>query len=294
MDADALPSDVEAALRVLERDFPRGGSPVFALRTQLYALVSSRTAVDRELDERRRAFDLRLFYVASGRDDMAVMRATEFEALIGEAEARADDETQTALGVFRDLVRDVCDAALDRQNLQARLVQTAKRRARKQRDTERRQARELDAAFALADRAFKRAGHREKQAPNGDAGLLGMGKASERRLTTAALEGVAEAWISAWVRLGFLVAHSLDTYYLAIPRSGPVIRALASGRREILQILRRQQFKDMLQSVLATKRSSSSPLPFDFVLRDMLGASMVVAEQKEGGTLIRIVRGGAT
>lgn len=83
---DALPSDVELGLQVLRTQFPefrksKVSVPVI-LMNQLYAIVSDRTQVDRELDQLKRKGEIRSFKVHLKTNEFAVLFVEDYRAQI--------------------------------------------------------------------------------------------------------------------------------------------------------------------------------------------------------------------
>ena len=85
----AAPSDVDAAITYLLTSFPfQPPSPHYLeprtiLFSQLYCLVADRTAVDREVDKRRRANEVRVMRCAQlGVDEYAMMTTEDYVAVV--------------------------------------------------------------------------------------------------------------------------------------------------------------------------------------------------------------------
>jgi len=62
-----------------------------------------------------------------------------------------------------------------------------------------------------------------------------------------------------------------STFWFSIPNIGPFITATSKGRNEILLMLQRKKYKEMLLKEIENKKLRGSPLGIKFHLRDILG-----------------------
>jgi hypothetical protein len=88
-------------------------------------------------------------------------------------------------------------------------------------------------------------------------------------------------------RENLLVAHDHD-YIISSPGINNFVKHLREGRKEIVAILRRTRFKEMLEKVLLSKKMTSSHLGMSFHLRDALGRCELEKVSSTSGDLIRI------
>lgn len=64
------------------------------------------------------------------------------------------------------------------------------------------------------------------------------------------------------------------SYWLAVPRAGPVRRMLQDGRTEMMRMLRRSKFGELFMADLLRRRIRSSQLPNVLHILDLIGAQM--------------------
>ncbi|MCI24029.1 serine/threonine-protein kinase 19, partial [Trifolium medium] len=60
------------------------------------------------------------------------------------------------------------------------------------------------------------------------------------------------------------------------------------GRKEIISLLSRRQYKEMMLAVLEKKRLRMSPLDIRFHLRDLIGSGHLRSDQTPTGIVIRV------
>lgn len=77
-------------------------------------------------------------------------------------------------------------------------------------------------------------------------------------------------------------------YWIAIPNIGSLLKGLVQGRKEIISLLSRRQYKEMMLAVLEKKRLRMSPLDMRFHLRDLIGSGHLRSDQTPAGINIRI------
>lgn len=127
---EALPPDTLVAIQLMRAEFPRAEAVAtrpFVLRSQLYSGVADRTLVDRQLEELKAKNVVRLFKLATTKDDYAVMLVEDYAAQI-EVERRrmeggpAAPHVAAALAAFVDHVLPSTSAAGISQAELARLL----------------------------------------------------------------------------------------------------------------------------------------------------------------------------
>lgn len=101
---------------------------------------------------------------------------------------------------------------------------------------------------------------------------------------------VQDNHISLLIKAGLLVRQLADdkSYWFAIPNVGFLLKSLAQGRREILSLLNRRQYKEMLLSALEKKKLRMSQLGMRFHIRDLLGSGHLCLSHTATGLLVRI------
>eukprot|EP00250_Pteridium_aquilinum_P004395 c14607_g1_i1 orf=74-955(+) len=105
-------------------------------------------------------------------------------------------------------------------------------------------------------------------------------------------QGVQENHISLLIKAGLLVRQLADdkAYWFAIPNIGFLLKSLAQGRKELLSLLNRRQYKEILLSVLEKKKLRMSQLGMRFHIRDLLGSGHLCLSHTPTGLLVRISR----
>ncbi|GJM98215.1 hypothetical protein PR202_ga15204 [Eleusine coracana subsp. coracana] len=104
---------------------------------------------------------------------------------------------------------------------------------------------------------------------------------------------VRDKHITLLMNAGLLTHQLIDPniYWFAIPSIGPVLKGLSQqGRKEILSLLNRKKYKEMLLSSLEKTRLRLSPLDTRFLLRDLIGSGHIKTVQTPTGLLARISR----
>jgi len=101
--------------------------------------------------------------------------------------------------------------------------------------------------------------------------------------------GEEEAAITALVNSGLLLTQNADNFMFCVPNAGSFVASLVKGRKEIISILKRQKFKELLLSDLQIRKLRYSSLSVDFLIRDMIGLSIVESLPTTNGNLIRLI-----
>ncbi|XP_021982231.1 serine/threonine-protein kinase 19 isoform X3 [Helianthus annuus] len=98
--------------------------------------------------------------------------------------------------------------------------------------------------------------------------------------------------ISLLINAGLLTRQLIDSemYWFAIPNIGSVLKGLTQGRKELLSLLNRKKYKEMMLAILEKKRLRLSPLDIRFHLRDLLGSGHLKTIQTPSGLVIRVVK----
>ncbi|KAI3682646.1 hypothetical protein L1987_82765 [Smallanthus sonchifolius] len=98
--------------------------------------------------------------------------------------------------------------------------------------------------------------------------------------------------ISLLINAGLLTCQLIDSdvYWFAIPNIGSVLKGLTQGRKELLSLLNRKKYKEMMLAMLEKKRLRLSPLDVRFHLRDLLGSGHLKTIQTPSGLVIRAVK----
>jgi hypothetical protein len=100
----------------------------------------------------------------------------------------------------------------------------------------------------------------------------------------------AEQAISALLHFGLLVFRSSSSFYFAAPGAARLLSALRAGRKELVTLVKKRQYKEMpLRDALALQKLKTSPCQPSFHLRDMLGSERLLQMQETTmGPLLKI------
>nr|XP_043610516.1 serine/threonine-protein kinase 19 [Erigeron canadensis] len=98
--------------------------------------------------------------------------------------------------------------------------------------------------------------------------------------------------ISLLMNAGLLTRQLIDPdmYWFAIPNIGSLLKALTQGRKELLSLLNRKKYKEMMLALLEKKRLRLSPLDIRFHLRDLLGSGHLKTVHTPSGLVVRAVK----
>eukprot|EP00164_Ancoracysta_twista_P005358 GFYU01007327.1.p1 GENE.GFYU01007327.1~~GFYU01007327.1.p1 ORF type:complete len:341 (-),score=42.31 GFYU01007327.1:149-1171(-) len=88
-------------------------------------------------------------------------------------------------------------------------------------------------------------------------------------------------------RAGLLVVRNDSSYWFAIPNAGSFLTSWSNGRQEVIRILKRQKFNEILFSDLKRKQLQMSVLSMTFHVRDLVGADMLETTKTNCGDLLR-------
>ncbi|KAH6754982.1 Serine/Threonine-kinase [Perilla frutescens var. hirtella] len=101
---------------------------------------------------------------------------------------------------------------------------------------------------------------------------------------------VKEEHISQLINAGLLIRQLIDQnmYWFSIPNIGSVLKGLSQGRKELLSLLSRKKYKEMMMTSLETKRMRFSPLDMRFHLRDLIGSGHLKTIQTPSGLIVRV------
>ncbi|XP_019165402.1 PREDICTED: serine/threonine-protein kinase 19 isoform X3 [Ipomoea nil] len=81
-----------------------------------------------------------------------------------------------------------------------------------------------------------------------------------------------------------------NMYWFAIPNVGPVLKGLSQGRKELLSLLNRRKFKEMMMATLEKKRLRLSPLDMRFHLRDLIGSGHLRTVEAPSGLIVKVAK----
>ncbi|XP_061367483.1 uncharacterized protein LOC133310549 [Gastrolobium bilobum] len=101
---------------------------------------------------------------------------------------------------------------------------------------------------------------------------------------------VKDSHISLLINAGILTRQLIDPnmYWFTIPNIGSLLKGLVQGRKEIISLLSRRSYKEMMLASLEKKRLRMSPLDMRFHLRDLIGSGHLRTDQTPTGLIIRV------
>lgn len=99
-----------------------------------------------------------------------------------------------------------------------------------------------------------------------------------------------DSHISLLINAGILTRQLIDTnmYWFAIPNIGSLLKGLSQGRKEIISLLSRRRYKEMMLASLEKKRLRFSLLDMRFHLRDLIGSGHLRTDQTPTGLIVRV------
>lgn len=102
-----------------------------------------------------------------------------------------------------------------------------------------------------------------------------------------------DAFIRELISAGFLTHQtqniSVESYFFSIPGAGLLVKNLVAGRKEMLAIICRAKYREMLKSKLMAKRLKKTCFRSDTILRDLVGSRTVLSVPTTSGALVRYV-----
>ncbi|XP_047308289.1 serine/threonine-protein kinase 19 [Impatiens glandulifera] len=103
---------------------------------------------------------------------------------------------------------------------------------------------------------------------------------------------VKDQHISLLINAGLLTRQLIDPnkYWFVIPNIGSVLKGISQGRKELLSLLTRRKYNEMMLSCLEKKRLRYSPLDIRFHLRDLIGSGHLKTTKTPSGLIVRVVK----
>ncbi|XP_051118793.1 uncharacterized protein LOC127243004 [Andrographis paniculata] len=103
---------------------------------------------------------------------------------------------------------------------------------------------------------------------------------------------VKEEHMTQLINAGLLTRQLIDPnmYWFSIPNVGSVLKGLSQGRKEVMSLLGRRKYKEMMVAELEKKRLRLSPLDVRFHLRDLIGSGHLKTVQGPTGMIVRITK----
>ncbi|MBA0590038.1 hypothetical protein Gorai_018757 [Gossypium raimondii] len=250
-------SDTNVALRMMRAQFPQIDKVAiqpFILQSQLYSSVKDRTQVDRELESLRRDKVVRIFKLNTGQDDHGIMFLEDYLKQLEHVVKRMEEKKQGDVDVFKWFKGHVIESKLEPSIEHEELV----------------------AIFmCISVCMFVSIIH----------GL------SLLQYALLSLGGqVKDGHISLLINAGLLTRQLIDPnmYWFAIPNIGSVLKGLYQGRKELLSLLNRRRYKEMMLAPLEKMRLRLSPLDMRFHLRDLIGSGHLKTAHTPSGIVVQV------
>ncbi|KAE7997841.1 hypothetical protein FH972_002442 [Carpinus fangiana] len=103
---------------------------------------------------------------------------------------------------------------------------------------------------------------------------------------------VMDGHLSILINAGLLTRQLIDPnmYWFVIPNVGSVLKGLSQGRKEVLSLLNRKRYKEMMLASMEKKRLRFSPLDMRFHLRDLIGSGHLKTAQTSTGLVVRVAK----
>ncbi len=79
-------------------------------------------------------------------------------------------------------------------------------------------------------------------------------------------------------------------FVFSLPGAGHVVKSLLAGRRELVSIIKRKKYGQMLQSKIQQLKLKSSHLSIGWHLKDVIGSGAVHVEGTTVGPLVRAAK----
>ncbi|XP_022758448.1 serine/threonine-protein kinase 19-like isoform X5 [Durio zibethinus] len=101
---------------------------------------------------------------------------------------------------------------------------------------------------------------------------------------------VKDEHISLLINAGLITRQLIDPtmYWFAIPNIGSILKGLSQGRKELLSLLNRRRYREMMLAALEKKRLRFSPLDMRFHLRDLIGSGHLKTAHTPTGMVVRV------
>ena len=293
-----LPSDTHAALQFLMNQFPAvSGLSRFPIVLQhtLYTVIHDRGKVDRELDNLLRDGKIRRFDAATGQGHTFVALSHDYHrelarwCTIQERTSRsegAESRTFTSAagaataGLFSSSVYSSSSTAATSSSSSSTSDNSALS-STSQHDS---------APISLYARFCKIA---QKSRSMSITRLELERRLGEGRHTSEIASKTIDDLLRNLISEGFLTHQtqniSVESYFYSVPGAGLVVRNLIAGRKEMLAILGRAKYREMLRSKMVARNLKKTCFRTDLVLRDLTGSGVVLSVPTTSGPLIRLI-----
>ncbi|KAF6254899.1 serine-threonine protein kinase 19-domain-containing protein [Scenedesmus sp. NREL 46B-D3] len=279
--------------------------PPIVLKSQLYTVLADKTAVDRDVEQLRQQGRARLFKLAIGADEFVVLLTQDYMRLVD------------------GLIAQHSEAA---QQLQLEEQQLARTKQQKQQGNQRQQQQQQvgqhgdehddapgsttssaeHAAMAATLQAFRsrvvpvcteshitssRLLQLMRTAPAA-AHHPQLGKDLAAAPAAAAAAGSADAILRRLLSAELVCrdSRSPDSFMFTVPGAAVFVKSVVAGRQEMLQMLKRKKYQEVLEKELVCASLRGSCLTPAFHLRDLQGRGLVSCMGTTAGQLVRLAQ----
>lgn len=263
-------TDTWLGLQVGLSGFPRGVFPATApivLLSQIYNSVNNRTDVDRDIDQLKRQGTIHIFKLLSGKNDYAVVLKEDY---INSIRKKAEQSLQKTTAAQQSTT------VQQSPQMNNTTTRTAQQSPQKGTSEQPHSVFEQFIKYVISDYSDVQISkskllnylHKDNNINNKD-------KGKEKSNSAAQNNGQDDDAITLLVNAGLLLIHEVDNFWFSIPSSGLFVASLVKGRKEIISILKRQKFKEMLFMDLVKRKLRYSSLSIEFLLKDMCGLNIL-------------------
>ncbi|KAA3474928.1 serine/threonine-protein kinase 19-like protein isoform X1 [Gossypium australe] len=269
-------SDTNVALRMMRAQFPQID------KSQLYSSVKDRTQVDRELESLRRDKVVRIFKLNTGQDDHGIMFLEDYLKQLEHVVKRMEEKKQGGVDVFKWFKGHVIESKLEPSIEHEELLHTEK-------------------LATCVDFKWLRPFAQNVVALICPGCHFHVHQCMHYALLSLGGQ-VKDGHISLLINAGLLTRQLIDPnmYWFAIPNIGSVLKGLSQcctysvlillglqGRKELLSLLNRRRYKEMMLAPLEKMRLRLSPLDMRFHLRDLIGSGHLKTAHTPSGIVVQ-------
>ena len=272
--AEDIPTDTLAAFQVLKQEFPKYNNlaviPIM-LEHHIYSIISDRTFALSELDELISKNVLRKIYITTRADDTAVIFAKDYKSLISKKmEKNPTGEKLHALKLYFKVIDFIANPSFKLEEFC--------------------QCCETLAAQDDVMPAKKSCKDNSSESNSGVPDKINceisppkkVHYSREKCLRMLRLLREEGLLLKRGIQQGF------ESFWIGIPGIGKFCKQIVNGRKQVLSIIRRLPFKEILETDLLQRKVKNVDMNIQFFIRDMIGSGQIVALSTTSGTLLRL------
>jgi serine/threonine-protein kinase 19 len=239
-----VPSDTKAALQVLHKEnyifdvyiTTKHVLPPIILKTQLYSMVKNRTITDKELDDLKRSNEIKVLKILTGNEDYICVFTTDYISHLRSVTQQHMNRNKENNPGDKDF--KIVEDFITKFLPNHSDVSVSKERLEKL--------------------------------------LYGEGKQiAEKDLTYVTSLLFVLISIRTLIAIGALLLRDVNTYWISVPNIGIFVKSIIQGRKEVVSLLKRQKWNEMLLKDLIKKKLRYSNLDMSFHIKDMIGKDML-------------------